>query len=165
MTQSIPGVAPPQTSEVTNMTVWPTMGASPLGRRLGQLYQIKGGFWSFTLGHLIALLSIPIALPLFSYMLLPGVTRRYRLTNRRIVVQRGLTAQDERWVELDRFDTIEVVVLPGQEWYHAGDLVFRNGPTETMRLSGVSRPETFRQTCLKAHDSFVGVKKIMQTTG
>ena len=165
MPQSIPGVAPPQISEVTNATVWPTLGALPIGRRLGQLYQTKGGYWSFTIGHLFALLSIPVALPLFAYMLLPGITRRYRLTNRRVVVQRGLTAKDERWVEFDRFDSIEVVVLPGQEWYHAGDLVFRNGATETLRLAGVPRPETFRQTCLKARNSFVGVKKAMQATG
>jgi hypothetical protein len=162
MKQAIAGVAPPQSSEVTIMTVWPTLGASNLGRTLGKLYAIKAGPWIFTVGNLIALCSIPIALPLFFWMLSPWATQRYRLTNRRLVVQRGLKAIDERWVELDRFDSIEVVVLPGQEWYHAGDLVFRNGPVETMRLPGVSRPETFRQTCLKARHSFVGVKKILQ---
>jgi hypothetical protein len=35
--------------------------------------------------------------------------------------------------------------------------VFRLGQTETFRIAGVQRPETFRQTCLKAHQSFVGV--------
>ena len=48
-------------------------------------------------------------------------------------------------------------VEPGQAWFKAGDLVFRQGQTETFRIAGVPRPETFRQTCLKAHLSFVGV--------
>lgn len=163
MTQAISGVAPPQSSEVTNMIVWPTLGATNLGRTLGRLYQIKGGVWVFTIGHIIAAASIPVALFLYFWMLAPFITWRYKLTNRRLVVQRGLTAKDERWVDLDGFDSIEIIVLPGQEWYHAGDLVFRNGPIEKLRISGVSRPETFRQTCLKARNSFVGVKKAMQT--
>jgi hypothetical protein len=38
--------------------------------------------------------------------------------------------------------------------------VFRLGQTETFRIAGVPRPETFRQTCLKANMSFVGVQKL-----
>ena len=49
------------------------------------------------------------------------------------------------------FDAIDVQVMKGEGWYHAGDLVFRRGTVETFRLCGVSRPEAFRQTCMKAH--------------
>jgi hypothetical protein len=62
-------------------------------------------------------------------------------------------------VSLDRFDAIDIVVEPGQAWYKAGDLVFRQGAVETFRIWGVPRPETFRQTILKANMSFVGVQK------
>ena len=65
-------------------------------------------------------------------------------------------------ISLDRFDSIDVVVEPGQAWYKAGDLVFRLGPVETFRIAAVPRPETFRQTCLKANMSFVGVKKLRE---
>jgi hypothetical protein len=34
---------------------------------------------------------------------------------------------------------------------------------ETLRLLGVSRPETFRQTCLKAHAAYVGVQQATAT--
>jgi hypothetical protein len=61
-------------------------------------------------------------------------------------------------VRLDAFDSIEVDVRPGQGWHHAGDLVFRNGATETFRLEGVLRPETFRQACLKARSAYSGVR-------
>ena len=68
---------------------------------------------------------------------------------------------EEASVSLDKFDAIEVVVQPGQDWYPAGDLIFRLGATETFRLAGVSRPESFRQTCLKAQLSHVGVQKAL----
>ncbi|HEX4148350.1 MAG TPA: PH domain-containing protein, partial [Pirellulales bacterium] len=95
---------------------------------------------------------------LFFRNLAPWNCRRYRLTNRRVLVELGLHAKPERSLDLDNFDTIEVVVLPGQEWYPAGDLIFRRGTLETLRLSGIIRPEPFRQTCLKAHRAFVAVK-------
>jgi hypothetical protein len=82
----------------------------------------------------------------------------YRLTNRRVVVENPF-GDEIKSTTLDRFDSIDIVVEPGQAWFKAGDLVFRLGPTETFRIWGVPRPETFRQTCLKARMSFVGVQQ------
>lgn len=163
MQQSIAGVAPPQTSEVTVMTVWPSLAAGGLGRLLGRLYAIRLGVGWLTLGKIIALLSIPLVLPIYFWTLLPGVGRRYRLTNRRVILEQSHLRKPLwralNFVDLDRFDSIEVLVRPGQGWYPAGDLIFRNGQIETFRLDGVSRPETFRQTCLKARMGYVGVRK------
>ena len=162
MKQAIAGVAPPELGEVTSMTVWPTIASLWLGRWLGRQYENRAGLGTFfTFGKLAMLLSIPVAMALFFYTLLPGICRRYRLTNRRVIIEKGLQTRPERSVSLDEFDSIQVVILPGQAWYPAGDLVFRQGPIETFRLSGVSRPETFRQTCLKAQRSHVGVKRAM----
>lgn len=159
MKQAIAGVSPPDVSEVTIMTVWPTLAATGAGRRFGQLYSIKAGIGWLTIGKLIALASIPLVLPLYFSMLLPWAMERYRLTNRRVIIERGVRGIPRCWVELDRFDTIEVDVLAGQAWYPAGDLIFRKGQIETFRLLGVSRPETFRRTCLKARQGYVGVKE------
>ena len=157
--QPVAGAAPSAAGEVTVMTVFPTLGASGAGRLMGRLCGIRTGIGFFTLGKLFALLLIPVAIPLFALSLLPGVIRRYRLTNRRIVVQKGLQSIDERWVDFDRFDSIDIEVLPGQEWYPAGDLIFRRGAIETFRLQGVSRPETFRHTCLAARRGFQGARE------
>lgn len=174
MSQPIPGVSPPQLSEVTVMTVWPSIAATGLGRMLGRLYLIPLGFRIFgvplTIGRLLALASIPIVVPWYFLMRLPRVpfvilgiknpmSWRYRLTNRRLIVENPFGGGEIKAVSLDRFDAIDVVVEPGQAWYPAGDLVFRRGQTETFRIWGVPRPETFRQTCMKAHLSFVGVQK------
>jgi len=158
MKPPIAGVAPEDVAEVTAMTVWPSNSAYSIGRWFGRLYEVEYGWYIFRVGNLIAVLSIPIALVLFFARLAPWIGIRYRLTNRRVIVQRGIRGVDETSVDLGGFDSIEVVVQPGQQWYHAGDLVFRNGTAEVLRLRGVSRPEAFRQTCLKSHAAYTMVK-------
>lgn len=157
--QPIAGVAPSDLAEVTITTVFPSNASTGLGRFLGQLYSIQVGVPPLTVGNLIALLSIPVALALFFFLLAPGICRRYRLTNRRLIIERGLAAVPESWVSLDDFDSIEIYALPGQAWYPAGEMIFRKGQLETFRLHGVPRPEPFRQTCLKAARARQSVKK------
>jgi hypothetical protein len=156
----ISGVVPPETRETTVMTVWPSIAMYPLGKALGTLFAIRWpDVYFFRLGNLIALLSIPIALVLYFMRIAPGIGTRYRLTNRRIIVERGLTSMQDKAVDLERFDSVTVDVQSGQAWYHAGDLIFKLGNVETFRLEGVSRPEAFRETCLKSHLAHSTVKK------
>jgi hypothetical protein len=173
MKQAISGVAPSQLKEVTVMTVWPSLSANGFGRFWGRLFAIDLGFRVFgvpiTIGRLIALASIPVMAALYFLMRLPrfpgiiiGIKNpfcwQYRLTNRRVVMENPF-GDEIKSVALDRFDAIDVVVEPGQAWFKAGDLLCRQGTTETFRIAGVPRPETFRHTCLKARHSFVGVQK------
>jgi hypothetical protein len=155
------------------MTVWPSLSATNFGRWWGRWFARDYGFPIFgvpvTLGRLMALVSIPFMLALYFLMRLPRVPLvvigfknpfcwQYRLTNRRVIVE-NLFGGEIKSVALDRFDSIETLVQPGQAWFKAGDLVFRQGATETFRIWGVPRPETFRHTCLKARMSFVGVQQ------
>lgn len=160
MLQSIAGVAPPATSEVTVMTVWPSVGSTALGCWLGRLYRIRDGVGPLSVGRIALLATIPLGLMLYLSLRLPWAIRRYRLTNRRVSVERGISPRVEQYVDLERFDAIDLIVQPGQEWYDCGDLVFRRGATETLRLVGVSRPEPFRQTCLKVRQSYVSVAAV-----
>ena len=162
MKQAIAGVTPATEREVTQMTDWPSvaamsLGPFPVGLWLGRLYAIRSGFFIFTLGNLFCLLSIPLAILLYFRRIGPFVATRYRLTNRRIVVERGLSGKEDRSIGLDQFDQIDLEIQPGQEWYDAGDLVFMQNKMERFRLPGVSRPQAFRQTCLKAHQAYIGV--------
>jgi hypothetical protein len=153
----ISGVVPPSVREATVMTVWPSVGATGFGRALGRLYRIEDGVGPLSVGRLALLATIPFGLMLYLSMRLPWAIRRYRLTNRRVMIERGINPRVEQYVDLDRFDAIDVAVQPGQEWYAAGDLVFRRGPIETLRLTGVSRPESFRRVCLEARQAYVSV--------
>ncbi len=174
MAQAIAGVVPDTEKEVTVMAVWPSIAATAYGRWWGRRFTNRLGITLFgvpiTLGRLLALLSIPFILPLYFHMLLPrlpfvvfGVSnpgcRRYRLTNRRVLVEQAFGGGEQQSVSLDRFDSVEIDVLPGQQWYPAGDLIFRRGQIETFRLSGVPHPEAFMQTCMKTHAGFVGVQQ------
>ena len=58
-----------------------------------------------------------------------------------MLLKRGLKPVEERAVGLDEFDAVVVEILPGQDWLHAGELVFRRDGGEVFRLSGVSRPD------------------------
>ena len=158
--QAIAGVSPSQVAEANIMTTWPSISAYGLGQFLGRLYDIKFPNLNRALrvGNLLALATIPFALVLYFYKLLPKVGMRYSLTNRRVVVEQGIEGSEKSSVALDNFDDIKIEVQPGQQWFKAGDLIFLNGDREVFRLSGVSRPEAFRAQCLKAHMSYVGIK-------
>jgi hypothetical protein len=69
---------------------------------------------------------------------------------------------DAKWVDLDGFDSIAIKILPGQQWLHCGELIFKRGGTEVLRLSGVSRPEVFAQVCLSERNALLGVRKVVE---
>ena len=164
MKQAIAGVAPPELEEVGVMTVWPSIAATPPGQLIGRLCGIPAGVGVFTVGLLLALLLIPPAVGLLLMSFNPWTCRRYRLTNRRLVVQKGMMPVDERSVAFDDFDVVEIDVLPGQQWYPAGDLIFSKGPLEVFRISGVRNPEGFRHACQAARDAYVSIQQVMQAT-
>src|ERR1043165_2871770 len=110
--QPIAGVVPPEIKETTVMTVWPSVAKYTLGRSLGSLYAIRWpDVYIFRLGNLIALAAIPVALVLYFMRVAPFIGIRYRLTNRRIIVERGLSGVLDKAVDLDRFDNIAIDVL------------------------------------------------------
>lgn len=163
MNQPILGVMPSELSEVTCKVIWPTIGATWVGRLAGRLGGVRIGWGEFfTLGKPLAVASIPLAVAAFAWQLMPFVCRRYTLTNRRIMIRKGLSAVGGPWIKLDEFDSIQIEVLPGQQWLNAGELVFRHGDREILRLSGVSRPEIFRQVCLTAQTALVSVRTVLE---
>lgn len=161
MPQPISGVSPSTLHETTSMTIWPGITRFALGRLFGQWYDIGRGGYILTIGNLLALLTAPGGAKLYLLRVAPGIALRYRLTNRRIVVERGWAAKEEKFVDLDRFDSIEVVRRPGMRWFDHGDLIFKLGQVETFRLEAVPRPYQFKAICWKAHMAYSGVKKIL----
>jgi len=161
MNQPIAGVSPSNLDETTTMLVWPSICTYGIGRLLGIGYAIDAGVSVLTLGNLLALASVPVALALYFLRVAPFMGVRYRLTNRRVTVERGLQGTVEKSVSFDRFDEIEIEVQPGYDWFKAGDLVFMHQGSETFRLEAVVRPEAFRHCCLKSQRAYSGVKAAM----
>ncbi|MEM9352287.1 MAG: PH domain-containing protein [Planctomycetota bacterium] len=178
MGQAIPGVVPATEKEATVMVTWPSLAATGYGCTWGRIYESEVGInllgIPVTFGRIMALVSIPAILPMYFHMLVPklpfvvaGVPNpwclRYRLTNRRVLVEQPFGGGEQRSVSLDRFDSIEPEQQPGQAWYKAADLVFKNGDVETFRLPGVAHPQSFLSTCMKARAGFVGVQMARQS--
>jgi hypothetical protein len=158
---SLPSDLPPM-PEVVSMTVWPTIGATRLGRWVGKVCGIRAGYGFFTVGKLFALATVPISLVLYFWKVLPYVGRRYRLTNRRVVIQKALPPADLASIDLDQFDAVQIEVLPGQAWLRSGELLFVRQGQEVFRLSGVPWPEGFRRTCLKAQAALLAVREVLR---
>jgi len=161
MKPPLPGVAPPELGEVTAMTVWPSIGSHPLGRLIGRLCAKRVGVGILTVGNFWALATIPLSLALYFWLRMPYLCKRYTLTNRRIIICKGLAPRDEKWLELEEFESCELEILPGQEWLRSGDLVFHHGEIEVLRLAGVVRPHVFRGVCLTAQRALLSVRKIV----
>jgi hypothetical protein len=150
--------------EINAMTVWPSIAAFPLGRKVGQLCSISAGVGKFfTVGKLMALVTIPVTLVLYFWRLAPGVARRYVLTNRRIVIQNGLGGVDAEAIGLEEFDSIAVETLTGQEFLRAGDLVFLASGKEVFRLPGVQHPQGFRHACLRGQAALASVRQVVDS--
>ncbi len=150
-----------QPGETRCKVVWPTIGATQWGCFVGRLCEVRLGVGSFfTLGKLFALATIPISLGVFAWQLMPGVIRRYCLTNRRIIVQKGLGREEERSVGLDDFDEIEIRVLPGQEWLRTGEMQFLHHGQVVFHLAGVPRPTIFREICLRQKSTLSAVAAV-----
>jgi len=169
MRPPIPGIAPSLLAETTSVVAWPSIGSLSLGRRVGRLSGVSLGVGPFTLGKALAVASIPLALGVFAWQFLPFFSRRYRITNRRIMILRGLTLREGPSIGLDEFDAIRVDILPGQDWLRCGEVVFLRDGSEVFRLSGGSRPAVFRQICLKARMALICVQDVLhaqaQTAG
>ena len=149
-------------TESTLTVRWPTITATAPGRLAGRFATVGPNFGTtVSLGVLLSVVTLPISLAVYAWQLMPVVARRYRLTDRRIVVQRGLTPVEHESITYDQFDEIEVETLSGQAWLHAGELVFKYAGQELFRLSGVSRPEIFRQVCLEAQNARLAVDRVL----
>ena len=151
-----------ETPERASKVVWPAIGALAAGRVVGRLCANRFGVRGFTLGKLLAVATIPVSLAVFAWQLLPVVMRRYCLTDRRVVVEKGLGRSEERAIGLDEFDVLEIQLLPGQEWLRCGDVIFLRGGQEVFRLPGVPRPQTFRELCLKQRNTLLAVREVLR---
>ncbi len=167
MKQPIAGVVPSETAETTIMTIWPSIARYASGRWMGRLFSNKWpDVYIFRIGNLMALLLCPFAALLYFRRVAPRFGFRYRLTNRQMIVERGVSGEQACAIDFSDFDQVEQDVKSGQEWYDAADLVFCREGVEVFRLEGVSRPEPFRQTCLKARHarcSVAAVRRHQQT--
>lgn len=144
------GVTPPQIAEAMVRTAWPSLAAYPaggLGRRLIQSYVLAPLGWL-------------LMLPFYFMKILPGVGKRYVLTNRRVMIQRGwyLTVGAGEEVALADIDEVRLVRDDNSLFFNSGTLEIVSKGQVKLTLDGVKEPEVFRHAIRNACMAWVPEK-------
>jgi hypothetical protein len=146
--QAVTGVVPPQTGEARIRESMPTVvgiqaGMAGLGKRLIRLIVTAPLGWL-------------VLAPLFAVRIAPFLCKRYTLTNRRIMIQRGLRPAPVAEIALADVDGVRIVPDSVDEFFRSGDLEVISRGEVKMRLAGVSEPESFQRSILSAASAWAG---------
>jgi hypothetical protein len=145
--QAFAGLTPPQVGEARIREVWPSLvarmpGVSHLAQRLICSIFLAPLGWM--------LLALPFVL-----RIAPGLARRYTLTNRRLMIQKGLRPAPEQEIALADIDDVRFDPATYSSFYRCGTLaVIAKGQT-AMTLLGVPEPESFRHSILNACKAWI----------
>jgi hypothetical protein len=148
--QAVTGVMPPQLGEALIREAWPTVleasaGASRLAEKLIKTVVLAPLGWL-------------LLLPLFGKRLLPGLSKRYTLTNRRLMVQRGLRPKPAQEIALSDIDEVRLVPDSFDRFYLSGTLEVISKGQVALTLPGVPEPEGFRHAVVNAVKAWVPAK-------
>lgn len=150
--QAIAGV--PAGAETQLMTKWPSIAALGLGRFIGQILDmVPVRIGGLKLSNL--LFGLPMALPAAALYFVQKVTgERFTITNKSVQRWTGLGGRMIQRVELTDIASMQVKQQPGQEFYHASDLLLLNAKGDVvMRLEGLPHAEIFRENITKAREA------------
>jgi uncharacterized membrane protein YdbT with pleckstrin-like domain len=142
LNQAITVLVPPQTAEAQIRIAWPAVtdassGIAALGATL-------------TRTRILAPLAWLMMAPLYFKKILPFLAKRYTLTNRRLIIQRGLKPKPTHEIALADIDDVHLVESSFSPFFKAADLEVISGGKVKLKLTGVQEPEAFRRSILNA---------------
>ena len=144
--QIVTGVVPPQVGEALIREIFPSVAAHPGLASLGR-----------TLTRTI--IGAPLAwfLMFFVYFpkVMPVVGRRYTLTNRRLMIRRGILRKPSWEVPLADIDDVRIRLDANSEFFRAGNLDIVSQGKVIYTLPGVPEPESFRHSIINACKAWV----------
>src|SRR5260370_15761994 len=150
--QAIAGVAAPQVQEAMIREVWATIAAhvpaATAARKMMQTIFLAPVGW------------LMIA-PLFGARLLgflPGLhflTVKYTLTNKRVMIRRGMKPVPQQELPLNEIGEVRTIVDANSAFYGTANLeIFRKDGAVAFTMKGVPEPESFRQAIIQARDAW-----------
>ena len=144
--QAVTGLVPPQQGEALIREIWPSVSAVPGASKLGE---------ALIRSIVLAPLGWLLLAPLYFRKVLPVFGKRYALSNRRVMIQRGLTRKPVREIALADID--DVRIQPGSEsrFFRSATLEILSGGQVAMRLPGVPEAESFRRAIINAYKAWV----------
>lgn len=154
--QVVTGVAPPKVSEAVIRDIWPSVAAN-------------GAAGNFARACYKSIIFAPIGwlalAPLYFKKFLavpfpfgPGISsmaQRYRLTNRRLMICKGMRPVPTSEVSLDQIHDVMILKDGNSNFFETGTLEIRDAGGRTiMTLRGVREPESARFHILQAAQSW-----------
>jgi len=137
-------VAIPVTERIIR-EVWPSVTAIPAAASLGK---------TLIRSIILAPLGWLLLLPIYFLKILPFVAKRYTLTNRRLMIQRGLKPKPSHEVALSEIDDAQIVASTIDTFYRSATIDVLSKGKVTLQLSGVPDPESFRHAILDARTAW-----------
>jgi hypothetical protein len=160
--QAIAGVS--AGTETQLLTKWPSIAAMGLGKFLGQILEmIPIRIFGLKISNL--LFGLPLAGPAVAlYFAQKVIGERFTITTKSVQRWSGLGGRMMQRVELADITSMQVAQQPGQEFYHASDLLIFNAKGDVvMRLEGLPHAEIFRENITKARDASMQVQASLAT--
>jgi hypothetical protein len=99
-----------------------------------------------------------IQAPLFALKFAPFLSKRYTLTNRRLMIRRGWKPAPVQEVPLTEIDDVRLSAAGVDAYYLCGDLEVVARGQVVLRLAAVPEPEGFRQAVMNAVRAWVPEK-------
>jgi hypothetical protein len=149
---AVTGVVPPQLQEAMIREVWATAmantAAATLARKLIRSIVLAPVGW---------LLLAPLwGKRLLGFLPgLSGLTTKYTLTNRRLMIRKGLKPRPVAELPLHEIGEVRIITDTNSEFYVTGALEVRRAEGQVaFTMPGVPEPESFRQAILQARDAW-----------
>ncbi len=145
--QAVNGMTPPQTGEAIIRDIWPSITATPAAGNFA-----RACYKTIVLAPVAWLALAPLYFKkLLGIGPLAGLAERYRLTNRRLMICKGLKPVPEKEVPLDKIKDARIMPDTYDDFFVTGTLeVLGEGSTTLMTLVGVPEPESVRQSIVQA---------------
>jgi uncharacterized membrane protein YdbT with pleckstrin-like domain len=144
--QVITGLVPPELAEARIREAWPSVARMPAIAGLGRML-------SRTL--ILAPLAWLLMSALYFGKLLPFVATRYTLTNRRLMIRKGLQGKPAQEVPLAEIDEVRIVTDANSDFFRAANLEIVSKGQVRMTLAGVPEADSFRLAVLNTCNAWV----------
>jgi hypothetical protein len=144
--QAVTGLVPPQLDEAVIRIAWPSVGAFPGLASLGRILMRT---------MVLAPLGWLVLAPLYFSKVIPGLVRRYVLTNRRLMFQRGLRFEPAQEVPLADIEEVRIQEDANSPFYRSANLEIVSKGEVRMTLPGVPGPQAFRRAIISACEAWV----------
>jgi hypothetical protein len=139
--QAVAGLTPPSVGEAVIRENWPSVAAWPelasLGRALTRTIVLAPLAW------------LLMALPFF-LKVAPFAARRYTLTNRRLMIRRGLKRRPGQQVALNEIDDLRIVKDANSDFFRAATVEIIANGNVVLKLPGTPEPEAFVNAVVNA---------------